>query len=246
MLPTLLLLSTLAGSDPLRAEISLAGSGEDLSRPDGIVWEDGEAGMLLRQGAWRGGGALRGVDRYDIGDGEIRLLVGRESPRWGWEGGATRGIEERFLPTWSAWTSAHALFMKRWNVGLAQKTSFFPNLVDIQPEASINLYAGRFLFGLSAKQPVADGEPLDPGGQFLSEFSWSDDGAVRIVLSRNSEAEKSGTNGILTTRVTSLSLSLRQRILRSTTLRCGATWTRQGSIHDRMGAGLGIAHEFAI
>lgn len=246
MLSPLALVSVLAGGSPPRMEISLAGSHEDLSRPDGVSWDDGEASLALRKDSWRVGGSVRGIERYDLADGEAGLLVARDSREFGWECGASHGFEERFLPTWALRTSAHAAIARSWNAELAQKTSLYPDLWSLQPEAAIELYAGSFLFGVRTNQPVADGTLLDPGGQLFVEYSWTDAGAARIAASRSSEAEASGDGGVLETRVTSFALSIRQRFAFGTTLRGGLSWTRQGTFHDRMGANLGLSHDFSL
>lgn len=246
MFSPLPLICALACGSPPGLELSLAGSHEDLSRPDGVSWDDGEASLALRKDSWRVGGSIRGIERYDLADGEAGMLVARDSREFGWECGASRGFEERFLPAWAFRTSAHAAIARNWNAELAQKTSFFPELWSLQPEAAMELYAGRFLLGIRLDQPVADGELLDPGGRLLVEYSWSDAGAARLSASRSSEAEASANGGIVETRVTSFVLSLRRRFAFGTTLRGGLSWTRQGGFHDRSGANLGVSHEFRL
>jgi len=245
MIASLLLVSLLHTGVASRIETFLAGSRAALSRPDGVVWDEGEAGVVVLHGPWRGGGAVRGVDRYDIRDGEFRIHAGGEHALWGWEAGASKGFEEVFLPTWSFWNSFHVPFAGRWDAGLSHKSSVYPDFLSVLPEAALGWTPGKPHFGVRANLPVADGSILDPGWQFLSEYSWSDDGSVRWTFSDASEAEPSASGGILETRVRSSSLALRQR-LGATTLRCGLSWTRQGSFHDRWGADLGISHAFAL
>lgn len=245
MLASLLLVSLVHAGEPSRLETFLAGSRASLSQPDGVLWDEGEAGFVLLSGPWRGGCAARGVDRYDIRDGEIRVHAGGEHARWGWEAGASRGSEEVFLPTWSFWNAFHAPFAKRWDAGLSHKSSVYPDFLSVLPEVSVDFFPGNMRLGARANLPVADGIVLDPGWQFLSEYSWSDDGSVRWTISGASEAEPSAVRKIVETRVHASALSLRQRF-KATTLRCGVSWTRQGDFHDRWGADLGISHAFAL
>jgi YaiO family outer membrane protein len=132
------------------------------------------------------------------------------------------------------------------DISTSQKTSIYRDFIVIHPEVGTDLRLGRASLGLRGNLPLADGHPLPAGWRFFADLSWSDATSTVASLGGWSEAEAvAGSTEMLRTRVTAASIYARHRIA-STTLRAGATWTRQGDFHDRIGASIGFAHDFGL
>lgn len=240
----LLLLQAVHSQAPVLTTLGASGQYESLSRPSGTTWSETSLFALARTSRWHTGASARGIERFEIRDAEGSIWAGLDHEALGWEIGATKGLRERFLPTWGAWGSVRRPLLPRWSSTVAIQASVYPEMTAFQPKASLEHYVRRWRLEAQGSGMVADGTFVGAGGQVLAEYSWSDEGSATGLVGTGAEAERWDNDSLVTTRVTSLSVGLRQRVAGSTTLRGSLTWVRQGQWHDRAGMSLGLAHEF--
>lgn len=237
-------LQALLAQAPIHTTLGASGQFESLSRPEGATWTESSLFALARTSRWHTGASARGIERFEIRDAEGSLWAGLDRKAHGWEIGATKGLRERFLPTWGAWGSVRRTLLPGWSSTIAIQTSVYPEMTALQPKASLEHYVRRWRLEAQGSGMVADGTFVGAGGQFLAEYSWSDEGSATGLVGTGAEAERWDDDSLVTTRVTSLSVGLRQRVAGGTTLRASLSWIRQGPWHDRAGMSLGLAHEF--
>lgn len=240
----LLLLQVVHAQSPVLTTLGASGQYESLSRPAGTTWTEISLFALARTSQWHTGASTRGIERFEIRDAEGSIWAGLDQETLGWEIGATKGLEERFLPTWGAWGSVRGTLRPGWSSSFAIQTSVYPEMTAVQPKASLEHYLAQWRLELQGSGMLADDTFVGAGGQVLAEYSWSDEGSATGLVGTGAEAERWDDGSLVTTRVTSLSVGLRQRIASQTTLRGSVGWIRQGPWHDRAGLSLGLAHEF--
>ena len=245
MIPGLaILLPALFSQGSVTTTLGASGQYESLSRPAGASWTETSLFALVRASRWQVGTSARRIERFGIRDAEGSIWGGQDHGTFAWEAGGTKGLEERFLPTWGAWGSLRRTLHPGWSATVAFQTSAYPEMTAFQPKASVEHYLGRWRLELLGSGMLADDTFVGAGGQFLAEFAWSDDTFTGGLVGTGAEAERLDDGTLRNTRVATVSLNLRTRIAPATTLRGTLGWVRQGPWHDRTGATIGVAHEF--
>ncbi|HNY31055.1 MAG TPA: YaiO family outer membrane beta-barrel protein [Fibrobacteria bacterium] len=233
------LLCLAPGTDGVRLELSTAVARLDFPQ-DAPLWSEIGAGIGWRMRDRWATLSANGVRRWDLDDRQAEVRLGFSPVEsLAWEGQASLGQQERFLPTWSAGTALSKTFAGGWVGTLGGKVSDYRGWQVVLARGLVERYIRSFRLGAGMAGSGASG--ADPGmdWRILAGWDWSDVGGIALDLSHARELERLD-EGIVERISNSATLSARQGIGSRLTVRPALSWTRLEGIHDRWEARLGV------
>jgi YaiO family outer membrane protein len=234
-----------AQSQGFRVDAEAAASIEHLSggRAD---WRSSSLEVLARNAERRAYyGRLRDTERFDLRDDEA--MLGTYQPfagSWGLQLEASASSTHRVLAEWSALAQLERRFEHGWGVQGGYRRSEFDTTGTDLVIGAVDRYFSSFRAAYTLYLGRPDGAGFGASHRVQVSYYYSERSFIGLSAAAGREVENVVPDGLLTSRVRSLSLAGRQEFARSWAVSYELFRHQQGSLYTRRGLALGLRHAF--